>query len=543
VGDSAGVDVPVAIVGAGPIGLTLATLLSARGVRVRLIERRSGPSDEPKAISIDDESLRTYQHAGLLPNLLRIVVPGTGTRYFDADGEPLFQAGAEFPGRLTLPFKNPFAQPDLERTLFEAVDSDPLIELQRSTDVTRLAEDANSVRLRTGGSDELITASFVVGADGGRSTVRSAAGIGMTGRSFTDDWLVVDTVGDAHQERYGLHYGIPERPTVIVPGLAGRCRYEFRIFPGEGVAGESPDFTLIRALLAPYRAIEEREVERAVIYRFNALNADTYRTGRLILAGDAAHMMPPFAGQGLNSGIRDVENLAWKLAAVVQGRMPDWILDSYTEERRPHAGATVASSARLGRVVMSTSRRLAEFRDRRVRDALGTESGRNFFENMRYRPANRFVRGLLVPGPGVGAPIAQPWVFDMRAATIQPMDVACGDGWSVIGVDVPTEQWTRVDAIRVVTDAQAVHAVLGEELPRRLVGVGLIADVDGSLARELAPFTGHFLLVRPDRVVAAVFGVNETDTIRSAIAPWFTVQEAADPAMHHAVATREAELR
>jgi 3-(3-hydroxy-phenyl)propionate hydroxylase len=531
VAEIAGIDAPVAVVGAGPVGLTLAALLSARGVRVNLIERRGGPSDEPKAISIDDESLRTYQHAGLLPTILRIVVPGTGTRYFDADGEPVFQAGAEHPGRLTFPFKNPFAQPDLERALHGAVAKDPRVDVRLSTEVTDLVHGADGVRLRvrSGAREEVIEASFVVGADGGRSTVRAAAGIGMTGRSFTDDWLVVDTVGDAHQERHGLHYGIPERPTVIVPGLAGRCRYEFRLFPGEGESGQSPDFALISELLAPHRSIDIDQVERAVIYRFNALNADTYRVGRLMLAGDAAHMMPPFAGQGLNSGVRDVENLAWKLAAVVQGSMPEWVLDTYTEERRPQAGATVESSARLGRVVMSTSRRLAEFRDRRVRAALETVGGRDFFENMRYRPANRFDRGLIVPSMGVGVPIAQPWVFDMEDAAVQPMDVACGDGWSLIGVDVPADEWSRVTAICEATHARKVHAVLGETLPRQLEGVRLISDVDGTLARELVDQVGRFLLVRPDRVIAAAFAADEVDSIENAIGSWFTSVHALMP--------------
>ncbi|UFS59805.1 FAD-dependent monooxygenase [Subtercola endophyticus] len=522
--------IPVAIVGAGPVGLTLAALLSARGVNACLIERRSGASDEPKAISIDDESLRTYQHAGLLPELLRIVVPGTGTRYFDADGRPLFQAGAEFPGRLTLPFKNPFAQPDLERVLYSAVERDDAIQLRLATEVTGLSQGEDGVRLelRSDGVDQSLCAAYVVGADGGRSTIRAAAGIGMTGRALRDDWLVVDTVGDTHRERHGMHYGIPERPMVIVPGLAGRCRYEFRLFAGEGVAGERPEFSLIAKLLSPHRTIHENEIERAVVYRFNALNADTYRSGRLMLAGDAAHMMPPFAGQGLNSGIRDVENLAWKLAAVIQGQMPEQILDSYTDERRPQAGAVVASSARLGRVVMSTSRRVAELRDRRVRAALVTDEGRDFFENMRYRPANRFERGLLIPGQGVGSPLAQPWVFDMQAAKVHPLDIACGPDWTLIGVDVQAEEWPHVETVRAVSRAHAVHAVLGEELPRRLAGIDLIADLDGSLRRELLPNAGKFMLIRPDRVIAAIFGVNDIAGVHLVIDDWFVSDRAID---------------
>jgi 3-(3-hydroxy-phenyl)propionate hydroxylase len=353
----------VVVVGAGPVGLTAAALLAARDVRVTVLEARATTSAEPKAISIDDESLRTYADAGIITEILRIVSPGTGTKYFGRHGQPVFHARGPEPYRLGYPFKNPFAQPDLERTLAAVLDANPRVELRFGARVTGLEPRGDDVAVHVAGS-ETITARYVIGADGGRSAVRESLGITMSGRSYDEPWLVADTLGDPHREMYGMHFGIPERPTVIIPGSNGRCRYEFLLFPGEGAPGERPGHGLIAKLLAPHREIAPDQVERAVIYKFNGLVADQWRSGGVFLAGDAAHMMPPFAGQGLNSGLRDVANLGWKLAEALSGRLADAALDSYETERKPHARATVRLSERLGRVVMATSPRMAESRDR-----------------------------------------------------------------------------------------------------------------------------------------------------------------------------------
>lgn len=376
----------------GPgVGMTAAALLGARGVRVAVLETRPVTSAEPKAISIDDESLRTYADAGIIADILRIVSPGTGTKYFGRHGQPVFHARGPAPYRLGYPFKNPFAQPDLERTLAAALNASRSVELRFGTLVTGLDQcgDHVAVSIATGSGTETVAARYVIGADGGRSAVRESLGITMTGRSYDEPWLVTDTLGDPHRQMYGMHLGIPERPTVIIPGKDGRCRYEFLLFPGEGVPGERPSQDLITKLLAPHREITPDQVERAVIYKFNGIVADQWRNGSVFLAGDAAHMMPPFAGQGLDSGLRDVANLCWKLSEALDGRLTGAALDSYEAERKPHARASVRLSERLGRVVMSTSPRMAESRDRIIAAALATPQRRAFFEEMRYRSYGR----------------------------------------------------------------------------------------------------------------------------------------------------------
>jgi 3-(3-hydroxy-phenyl)propionate hydroxylase len=507
-GSNGSIATEVVVVGAGPVGMTAAALLAARGVAVTVLERNPSTSDEPKAISIDDEALRTFQTAGLAPRLERIIVPGTGTRYYDAGGRAVFQARSGWPYRLGHPFKNPFAQPDLERELADHLRACPEVDLRMATEVAGVVQDGSGVSITTV-AGERFRARYLLGCDGGRSAVREQLGIGMEGRSFDEVWLVADVLGDPHDERYGMHHGDPERPTVIVPGRDGRCRYEFLLHDGEGAAGDRPPFELLARLLQPHRRATPEQVERCVAYKFHALVAERFALGRAFLLGDAAHMMPPFAGQGLNSGIRDAANLTWKIADVLAGRLDAAALATYDTERRPHSRATVALSVRLGRVVMTADRRLAERRDRVVARILREPAGRAYLEEMRYRPAQRYLDGLVVPPaadmPVTGVPFGQPRVHDTATAHTCMLDDVLGAGWALLGSDVSPAVVAEAAAQAAPLDAVAVHVPGGDRLPRDTAGLRVLLDLDGALDRETAPFRGRVVLLRPDRFVAATW--------------------------------------
>ncbi|TDD40152.1 bifunctional 3-(3-hydroxy-phenyl)propionate/3-hydroxycinnamic acid hydroxylase [Actinomadura sp. KC06] len=512
---------PVLIVGAGPVGLTMANLLAARGVPVVLVERNAATSDEAKAISLDDESLRTLQAADLAEAVLGIVVPGTGTRYYDRKGRPLFHARGPEPYRLGYTFKNQFAQPELERLLLQSLKDRDGVDVRFGTELVGIEETDGAVTARTSGGE--LRASWVLGCDGGRSTIRELKRIDMTGTSHRDVWLVADTVGDEHDERYGMHLGRPDRPTVIVPGRDGRCRYEFRLRPGEGKGGTKPDFATIERLVAPYRAITPDQVERCINYTFNAVVADRWHDGRCFLLGDAAHMMPPFAGQGLNSGVRDAANLAWKLAEVWHGRADERLLDTYEPERRPHATAMVAFSERLGRVVMTTDPMRGRIRDGAVRTLLLTPWGRRYLAEMRFRPRAEHTGGLVVrTGTGderlVGTLLPQPRVLVPPSLRPRLLDEVLGDGMALLGTGVGPDDWDRVASALPAPPAIAhIDVALGDRLPRPHDERQAIADADGRLEAALAGTRGRFVLVKPDRYIAAVFSAAQAAQVATAL--------------------------
>jgi 3-(3-hydroxy-phenyl)propionate hydroxylase len=514
----------VLVVGAGPTGLTAANLLGSMGVPVVLVEQNAGTSDDAKAISLDDESLRILQLAGLDTAIYPIIVPGTGTRYFGANGRPLVHARGTGDHRFGHPFKNPFAQPDFERVLAAELGRFGSVEQRFGTRLTALEQQADGVRawLRTGdGPPSPLDVAYMLGCDGGRSTVRELLGIPMRGRSFPDVWLVADTLADPHDQRYGMHHGDPRRPHVIVPGRDGRCRYEFLLRPGEGEPGRRPSFELVRELLRPHREISPEQVERAVAYRFHALLADRLRDGRCFLLGDAAHMMPPFAGQGLNSGLRDAANLSWKLAEVLAGRAGEALLDTYDAERRPAARAVIDLSVRLGDIVMTTDRRRAWLRDLAVGAAMRTRRGRRYLTEMRYRPAARVSSGAVVrparaAHPLVGAPLPQPRVLCGPDHRVTRLDDVLGPGWSLLGVDVTDDGWRRAERAGL-PEVTRVDAALDDRNPRDRDGRAGIADADGRLQELCADLAGQFLLIRPDRLVAAVFPPAQAERVGAAL--------------------------
>jgi 3-(3-hydroxy-phenyl)propionate hydroxylase len=509
----------VLIVGAGPTGLAAAHLLGSLGVPVLLVERNPGTSDDAKAISLDDESLRTLQFAGVDEAVYPIIVPGTGTRYFGRDGRSLVHARGTGAFRFGHPFKNPFAQPDLERVLRDELGRWACVQVRFGTRLTALSQTETGVRARleTDAGAEEVDVPWVLGCDGGRSTVRELCAVPMRGDSFPDVWLVVDTLADPHDQRYGMHHGDPARPHVIVAGRDGRCRYEFRLHDGECEPGTPPPFELVRDLLKPYRDIEPGQVERAVAYRFHALLADRLRAGRCFLLGDAAHMMPPFAGQGLNSGVRDAANLCWKLADVVAGRAGDALLDTYDTERRPHAQATIDLSVRLGRIVMTTSRRRAWLRDQLVHAAMRTRPGRRYLTEMRYRPAGRITAGAVVhldnaAQPLVGTMLPQPRILDGDDHRIRRLDDVLGPNWSLLGINVDDPAWAQAGPAHPPGGVR-VDVMLNDRAPRTRDGRLAVADADGRLDALFAGLAGHFLLLRPDRIVAAAFRPADAERV------------------------------
>ncbi|UOY96134.1 bifunctional 3-(3-hydroxy-phenyl)propionate/3-hydroxycinnamic acid hydroxylase [Arthrobacter gengyunqii] len=490
------IETDVLVIGAGPVGLTAANLLADQGLRVLLAERHPGTSDEPRAISITDESLRVMAEIGIMDRLAPEMLMDTGARYFGRRGQLLAAVRPAAP-RLGQPGKSQFDQPVLESLLLEAARQRPLIDLRFNTEAFRISDGPDYVDtvLIDDAGKSTVRAKWVVACDGGRSPVRSQLGIPMEGSTQVQKWIVVDTVNNPGEpEKFAEFHCNGSRPVVVVPGVQGRRRYEFMLLPGEEAAQVTTP-AAIQALIAPFRRIEEEDIRRAAVYVAHSRVALNYRAGHVLLAGDAAHMMPPFAGQALNAGVRDVANLAWKLAATVRGEGTDALVDTYQAERRPHAVDMVRLSQRIGAVVMNVHPVLTA-----VRDAVVTASGivpaaKRWLTGMKFLKQPYFRSGCVVaPAAGlsksaaalVGRSLSQPEVR-LRSGETAALDALLGAGWAVLRFPAGQAGSFEVQPFAGPSGENSAPVTVTDT-------AGAFTALAGS---------GISLIVRPDRYVAA----------------------------------------
>lgn len=356
----------VAIIGLGPVGAALAALLGVRGVRVVVLERETAPHGHPRAAHLDGEALRILHEAGApVADQGR---PLDGFDLVDAQGRLLLRGRPAETPPPGFPTGVLLHQPDVETALRRRLADLETVHLRLGHAVSHVEEQDEGVELQgiAVGEPFRVRASWVVGCDGARSRVREAVGAELRGGGFEQSWLVVDTVLARPvplPERL-LQIADPQRPTTYVPFPDPRRRWEFMLRPGDDAdALRQP--AEVRRLLARHVPPDAVEVERAAVYTFHDLVARPWRRGRVLIAGDAAHQMPPFLGQGLGAGLRDAWTLAPLLADAVGGA-PAASLDVYEAVRRPHVEAVVRQAVRLGRLVTLPAP-LAAVRDRALR--------------------------------------------------------------------------------------------------------------------------------------------------------------------------------
>lgn len=364
-------DYDVVVVGAGPVGVTLLNLLGVHGLSAAGFEREPHAGHSPRAGSFDGEVMRIFQAAGLAAAIEPTVSPGVGLRLVNEAGTTLLTMD----NRLALGPQGWAAsyrmyQPTLERVLREQLARFPAVALHTSMRVDAVGQDEDAawvdvVDLESGRS-RTVTARYVVGCDGASSVVRAAIGSRFQSLAPDQPYLVVDAKPKRKLDLppEGILFCWPSRPHYW-RGLAPWLRWELKVMPGDD-PGELTTPAAVYRLLEDWITPEDAEIERAVIYTFHSLLADRWRNGRVVLAGDAAHVQPPFMGQGLCSGIRDVGNLSWKLAYVCRGAAGEDLLDTYQLERAPHARAWIEEATRIGDIVTATDRAVAAERDARI---------------------------------------------------------------------------------------------------------------------------------------------------------------------------------
>ncbi|MCP5080470.1 MAG: 3-(3-hydroxyphenyl)propionate hydroxylase [Alphaproteobacteria bacterium] len=508
------IEVPVLIIGAGPTGLLTANLLGTYGVECLVIERNQALTDQPKAILLDDEGLRALQAAGLAGEVMAQVILGYGARYYEPDGTCFAKIDAPVTEH-GFPRRNSFLQPNLERSLLRGLERFQNVRCDFSTELKQFKEDPDGIcaTVTTVGGTLEIRSQVMLGCDGGRSTVREQLGIEMPGRTDSRDWVVVDTTNDPDADRFSKFFCDPERPMVSIPAPGGGRRYEYMIMPGEDPADLSKR-DRVRQILGKFRTIPDEDMTRAVVYTFHARVAERLQAGRALLLGDAAHLTPPFAGQGMNAGLRDAFNVAWKAALLVGGKAGTGILGTYENERRGPIEEMIDYAVSLGEIVMPVGG-FDEAARAQILDALIPARGA-----LKPKPQAAYTAGWVMPGLGanqslVGSALPQPLVC-MPDGETWLLDNQLGPGFSLIGFGAEAlEQIHALASGPLSTLSPTPFGLVPPGAQPRQAAFGTVLSVAETSPTPTPEVDNQILLVRPDRFVAAQIDPGRVGDVRN----------------------------
>jgi 3-(3-hydroxy-phenyl)propionate hydroxylase len=493
----------VAIVGFGPVGAVAACLLGQAGVKAVVIDKSDTVYDKPRAVALDHEIARVLQSLGLADAIAPYLEPFTDSRFYGVGGRLI--------KHLTmLPEPHPqswtpsmvFMQPAVERLLRERAASLDGVEIRLGRTVTGFRQDAESVELDidTPAGRESLSARYVIGCDGASSTIRRLAGLELDDLGFDQPWLVVDVLanaqGLARLPAASRQYCEPERPTTFVICTGNHRRWEIRLNDDEDPQHMAQAAEVWR-LLGRWIAPEDGELWRCAAYRFHALVARNWRNGRMFIAGDAAHQQPPFLGQGLCQGIRDVANLSWKLALALRGEAADAVLDSYGVERASHVRKLTGIIKGIGGLVGERDPQRALERD----EHLIAEAGGTIQPAPRQDLMPGLDAGLLCQAmdPGRGALFPQPWIE--TPAGRRRMDDVVGGGLRIVTtLSDSTERATMAAKARDLGASLVILSTDGASAS----GDGCLRECDRIAEAWLERHDAITALVRPDNYV---FGV------------------------------------
>ena len=463
----------VAVVGLGPTGAVLANLLGLCGLEVAVLERDRSIHNLPRAVHFDGEVMRIFQTIGVADRVAAVSRVNAGMRFVDPRGKLILDwpRPQEVGPQGWYPSYR-FHQPDLEEILRDRLREAPTVDVHLGAEVTSIDQGAESatVTSRRGDRQQTLAASYVVGCDGARSLIREQVTNRAEDLGFHERWLVVDLLLCGERPDLGdftIQYCHPHAPATYVRGPRGRRRWEIAIAELPDAQALAPEHIWQR--LSRWLIPSEADVERAAVYTFHSVISCSWRQGRLLIAGDAAHQSPPFMGQGMCAGIRDAANLAWKLALCIRYGHDDAVLDTYQSERHPHVRAFINGAVALGRLVNASDSEAA-------------------LKSAFQQPDGTYKMTTISPrlGPGLwhaDSPAAGHISRQLRLGPAGLADDRVGYGSALIADGSLLARWVG----RAVVEQKGVH-------------VWSTADLDGA-AEYLAALETRAVAVRPDRYV------------------------------------------
>jgi 3-(3-hydroxy-phenyl)propionate hydroxylase len=509
--------VSVLIVGAGPTGLTAANLLGLYGIDTLLIERNTELNGFPRAISIDDEGLRICQALGLREEILPHVLQDLGAQYVSR-GRLLVRV-APSSRRNGYPLISTFDQPGLEAALLAGLQRFSCIKTRFGCTLEAFVQTEQGVQasVRTAsGLLRRIACNYLLACDGGKSFVRSALGIPMRGTTFPQRWLVADGIcEDDAATNCVTFFCDPSRPSVSIPAPGQRRRWEFMLHPGEA-EDQFLTLTNLHQLIRLIGGPGNPQIMRQTIYTFHAAYAASFAHKRIFLLGDAAHLLPPFGGQGMNCGLRDAHNLTWKLALVLRHQAQPGILKTYQQERIPHASRMIRFSSFLGSMIMTTSHPLASLRDIAVRVLVTLPSIASSLAEVRIKPEPFYKHGLLLSDGSrlslalTGQLLPQPTVLIWGDKPVL-LDKLFGYGFALLRLHpdpgeafkpLQADLWQRLKP-RYICIVPAI-----ENMQETYRNITCVLDRQQQMAHFLRGHRDLFILVRPDRYVLGTFHID-----------------------------------
>lgn len=511
----------VAILGAGPVGLTIANYLGTQGVSVVVVEKLDQLIDYPRAIGIDDEALRTIQSLGLVEQVLPHTTPHHAMRFLTPGGR-CFADIQPMTDEFGFSRRNAFIQPQVDAVLLQGLERFAHVQVVFSRNVTAFEQNDAGVTLQMQAPDnavETVEAQYLVACDGGSSHVRRTLGIAFDGETAPNQWIVVDVANDPVGTPHVYMCCDPVRPYVSGALPHGIRRFEFMVMPGETQEELAKPENMRKLLGKVLPNPDKVDLIRQRVYTHNARLAAQFRKGRILLAGDAAHIMPVWQGQGYNSGMRDAFNLGWKLALVVKGLCRPDLLDSYEAERRDHAKAMIDLSVTAGHVLAPPKKWQGA-----LRDSLSWLIGyippvKRYFLEMRFKPMPRYTAGVVArPDNGqhhsqslknspVGRMFIQPPVSTLQGHTLL-LDEVIGNRFAIVGWGANPLWGLNAQQVRMwqTLDAVFVQVVPHVQLQAtsQVEGVLCIGDASGRLKEWFGRYRSSLVILRPDRFVAAM---------------------------------------